>query len=165
MYPSFPSFRRQPPDVPRHRLFTLPFSVPGFPRPGPRVWVSPVGRRLTATSGRIAFVIILRTDGSPRVALDSASRRRRYLQLQAGERLPGGDSHPSVQIHFQTHCHGSVSRANDQGPPFLNPGSPTLTPQLRPFHRPQLTLFFPPYPTPFSREIGHRVSPAQGGAR
>jgi len=31
MYPTFPSFRRQPPDAPQHRFDTLPFSVLGFP--------------------------------------------------------------------------------------------------------------------------------------
>jgi hypothetical protein len=31
MYPTFPSFRRQPPDAPQHRFVTLPFSVLGFP--------------------------------------------------------------------------------------------------------------------------------------
>lgn len=30
MYPTFKSFRLQPPDGPRHRFDTLPFSVPGF---------------------------------------------------------------------------------------------------------------------------------------
>src|SRR5512134_2663758 len=59
------------------------------------VWASPLASRLAVASGRIAFVIILRTDGSPPVAPDPASRRRRYLQLQAGERRPGGDLHPS----------------------------------------------------------------------
>ena len=31
MYPTFPSFRRQPPDTPQHRFDTLPLSVLGFP--------------------------------------------------------------------------------------------------------------------------------------
>jgi hypothetical protein len=30
MYPTFPSFRRQPPDAPQHRFNTLPLSVLGF---------------------------------------------------------------------------------------------------------------------------------------
>jgi len=30
MYPTFRSFRLQPPDVPRHRFDTLPISVPSF---------------------------------------------------------------------------------------------------------------------------------------
>ena len=29
MYPTFPSFRRQPPDTPQHRFVTLPLSVLG----------------------------------------------------------------------------------------------------------------------------------------
>jgi hypothetical protein len=119
MYLTFPSFHRHPPDGPQHRFLTLPLSLLGFPRPCPRVWVSHSGRRLTATPGRIAFVI-LRTDGSPPVALDPASRRRRYLRLQAGERLPGGDLHPSDPVHFQTHCHGRVGRAIRR---FASPGT------------------------------------------
>ena len=31
MCPTFPSFRRQPPDAPQHRFITLPLSVLGFP--------------------------------------------------------------------------------------------------------------------------------------
>ena len=38
MYPTFPSFRRQPPDAPQHRFITLPFSVLGFPLS--QVWAS-----------------------------------------------------------------------------------------------------------------------------
>ena len=100
MYSTFPSFRRQPPDAPQHRFDTLPLSVLGFPLT--RVWASPYSSWLATTPGRIAFVI-LRTDVSPPVALHPASRRRSYLRLQAGERLPGGDLHPSDRVHFQAH--------------------------------------------------------------
>jgi hypothetical protein len=46
--------------------------------------------------GRIEFVI-LRMNHSPPAALHPASRRRSCSRLQAGERLPGEDFHPSVQ--------------------------------------------------------------------
>ncbi len=61
------------------------------------------------TIGRIEFVI-LRTGRSPPVASHHASRRdlalprdRSYVRLQAGERLPGEDFHPSDQARFQAH--------------------------------------------------------------
>ena len=44
------------------------------------VWTSPLMRKLVAAHGRIMFVI-LRTAGSPPVALHPASRRRSYLWL------------------------------------------------------------------------------------
>jgi len=47
-------------------------------------------------AGRIEFVI-LRMDRSPPAAPHPASRRRSCSRLQAGERIPGGDFHPSVQ--------------------------------------------------------------------
>ncbi len=100
MYPTFPSFRRQPPDAPQHRFNTLPLSVLGFPFL--RVWASPFPSWLATTPGRIAFVI-LRTDGSPPVALHPASRRRSYLRLQAGERMPEEDFHLSVHARSQAH--------------------------------------------------------------
>ena len=51
-----------------------------------------------ALTGRIEFVN-LRMDRSPPVAPHPASRRRSYSRLQAGERLPEGDFHPSVQYN------------------------------------------------------------------
>jgi hypothetical protein len=98
---------------------------------GGSVWASPFGSWLAPTPGRIAFVI-LRTDGSPPVASDPASRRRPYLQLQAGERMPEGDLHPSDRVHSQAHyrrhraCSADVSirarpaTASDgrRGPPY-----------------------------------------------
>ena len=47
-------------------------------------------------AGRIEFVS-LRMDRSPPAAPHPALRRRRCSRLQAGERIPGGDLHPSVQ--------------------------------------------------------------------
>jgi hypothetical protein len=48
--------------------------------------------------------LALRTGRSPPVAPHPASRRRSYLQLQAGEREPEEDSHLSDQTHSQTHA-------------------------------------------------------------
>src|SRR3989304_1416047 len=102
MYPTFPTFRRQPPYVlPNTALTRYPSAC--WASRSMQVWASPLASRLAVTLGRIAFVIILRPAGSPPVALDPASRRRRYLQLQAGERLPGEDLHPSDRVHSQTH--------------------------------------------------------------
>ncbi len=67
-----------------------------------QVGASPLASQFAAAPGRLAFVI-LRTDSSPPVALHPASRRRSYLQLQAGERMPGGDLHPSDRVHSQAH--------------------------------------------------------------
>ena len=47
-------------------------------------------------AGRIEFVI-LQMDRSPPAAPHPVSRRRSCIRLQAGERIPGGDFHPSVQ--------------------------------------------------------------------
>jgi hypothetical protein len=51
-----------------------------------------------ALAGRIEFVI-LRMDRSPPAAPHPASRRRSCSRLQAGERMPEGDLHPSVQYY------------------------------------------------------------------
>ncbi len=67
-----------------------------------QVWASPFPSGLAVWSGRIAFVI-LQTESSRPVASDPASRRRPDFRLQAGERLPEGDSHPSDWIHSQAH--------------------------------------------------------------
>ena len=58
--------------------------------------------------GRIEFVI-LRTDRSSPVALHLASRPRSYVRLQAGERLPGRDFHPSVSCTLAGALAGGVS--------------------------------------------------------
>ena len=47
MYPTFPSFRRQPPDAPQHRFNTPPLSVLAFPIS--RVWASALASQLAAT--------------------------------------------------------------------------------------------------------------------
>jgi hypothetical protein len=71
----------------------------GFPRSGLRLECagSPVGM---AESSSLA----LRTGRSPPVAPHPASRRRSYHRLQAGERVPEEDLHPSGQTHLQTHA-------------------------------------------------------------
>ena len=78
------------PTRPHHRFHTLPLSSMGLPLT--RVQASPLASRLAGTPGRIEFVI-LRTGLSPPVAPHPASRRRSYLRLQAGERMPGEDLH------------------------------------------------------------------------
>ncbi len=66
-------------------------------------------------AGRIEFVN-LRMDRSPPAAPHPASRRRSSSRLQAGERMPGGDLHPSVQYYKQRALAGArsarVSRAS-----------------------------------------------------
>jgi hypothetical protein len=47
--------------------------------------------------------LALRTGRSPPVAPHPASRRRSYVQLQAGECVPEKDFHLSDQAHLQTH--------------------------------------------------------------
>ena len=54
------------------------------------------------TPGRIEFVS-LRTGRSPPVASHPASRRRGYIRLQAGERIPEADLHRSDHAHSQAH--------------------------------------------------------------
>ena len=97
------------PTPPGHRFHTLPFSVTGFccgPQSGLRLCTAGSSR----ASGRIAFVI-LRTDRSPPVASHPVSRRRSYLWLQAGERLPGEDLHLSDDVCLQAHGTHAPSRA------------------------------------------------------
>ena len=114
MYPTFASPGRQPPDAPPHRFGRLPSSVLGFPLL--RVWVSLLRSGLAATPGRITFVH-LRTDDSPPVALHLASQQRRCLRLQTGERMLGGDLHPSNRVHARAHW-----------PRILEPGGHDLLP-------------------------------------
>ena len=85
----------------RHRFNTLPLSVTGFLPPG-RSRLRPSGAGSPDAPGRIEFVI-LRTGRSPPVASHPASRRRGYSRLQAGERIPGADSHRSDHAHSQAH--------------------------------------------------------------
>ena len=72
-----------------------------------RVWASPFPGRLASRTGRIEFLIV-RMGRSPPVAPHAVSRRRSYLWLQAGERLPGKDFHLPNHARFQAHK-GTVS--------------------------------------------------------
>ena len=65
-------------------------------RIGPRLHHQLAGS--PALAGRIEFVN-LRMDRSPPAASHPASRRRSCIRLQAGERMPEGDFHPSVQYY------------------------------------------------------------------
>jgi hypothetical protein len=58
--------------------------------------------------GRIEFVN-LRMDRSPPAAPHPASRRRSCIRLQAGERIPEGDFHPSVQYYKQRALAGALA--------------------------------------------------------
>jgi hypothetical protein len=82
------------------------FSHPGLPRAAASqdgappflgrcvTWASPLPSRLAATTGRIRFVIILRTGRSPPVALHPASRRRSYLWLRSSDQTSTGTCTP-----------------------------------------------------------------------
>ena len=61
-----------------------------------------------ALVGRIEFVILW-MDRSPPAAPHPASRRRSCSRLQAGERMPGGDLHPSVQYYIQRALVGALA--------------------------------------------------------
>jgi len=63
-----------------------------------------------ALAGRIEFVI-LQMDRSPPAAPHPVSRRRSCSRLQAGERIPGGDLHPSVQYFNHRALAGARSAA------------------------------------------------------
>jgi hypothetical protein len=79
---AFPTFRPQPPDLPAGR-FVSRLSARGCFQASPRV------SKLATASRRIRFVL-LRTAGSPPVALHPASRRRSYLRLRSCDRLRHG---------------------------------------------------------------------------
>src|SRR5262249_40823454 len=87
---------------PGHRFNTLPLSVTGFRSLSERSGLHLCTAGSSRTAGRITFVI-LRTDRSPPVAPHPVSRRRSYLWLQAGERLPGEDLHLSDGVRSQAH--------------------------------------------------------------
>ena len=108
---------------PRGRFLTLPLSSTGLPLA--RVWASPFTRWLAGRSGRIEFVI-LRMGGSPPVALHPALLRRSYLRFQAGERMPGGDLHPSDKAPSQAHS----------AAPWRRFPAPELAPALAPLPNP-----------------------------
>jgi hypothetical protein len=73
-----------------------------------RVRVSSSPSRLTGQPGRIEFVI-LRATRSPPVAPHLASRRRSYVQLQAGVGMPEEDLHLSGRTRLRTHQVGLSS--------------------------------------------------------
>jgi hypothetical protein len=102
---------------PGHRFNTLPLSVTGFrslpERSGLRLCTAGSSR----SAGRITFVI-LRTDRSPPVAPHPVSRRRSYLWLQAGERLPEEDFHLSDGVRLQAHGTHRFQRAVSGRPPI-----------------------------------------------
>ena len=76
-----------------------------YPVCGSRLHHFPAGS--PALVGRIEFVN-LRMDRSPPAALHPASWRRSCSRLQAGERIPGGDLHPSVQYYKQRALVGAL---------------------------------------------------------
>ena len=99
MYTIFRPFRLQPPDGPRRRFVTLPFSATSFRiRSGLRLWLAGSPHH-PAESSSSSYGLVR----SPPVALHLASRRRSYIRLQAGERLPGEDFHLADHVHSQTH--------------------------------------------------------------
>ena len=110
MYLAFLPFCLQTPVSPQRRFLTLPLSALDFFLA--EVWASPFPCRLAANTGRIEFVI-LRTGSSLPVAPHLVSRRRNNSSLQAGERMPEEDFHPSNQVHFQAHQGPTFSRADE----------------------------------------------------
>jgi len=88
-----------PPSPTTHQALDVAFArYPSARRVSPilgsRLHHDPAGS--PALAGRIEFVS-LRMDRSPPAAPHPASRRRSCSRLQAGERIPGGDFHPSIQ--------------------------------------------------------------------
>jgi hypothetical protein len=89
MHRIFPPFRLQPPDVVSEAWFGFGSeptarSADRIPISGPERHLGfPLARRLATTSGRIEFVIILRTSSSPLVALHPLSRGRSYFRLRS----------------------------------------------------------------------------------
>jgi hypothetical protein len=112
---------------PRHRFNTQPLSVTGFLKPECPDFESrlrPFPSRLAARPGRNGFVI-LRTARSPPVALHLASRRRSYVQLQAGVCMPEEDSHLSDQTRLQAHWGAYRDLARRSGDPSLRLAAPS----------------------------------------
>ena len=103
---AFPPFCPQPPHgAPSSLLCSpqlcqrdglpVPFQIPAFlMRPGVRqVWASHTPSRLAAPCSRNGFVI-LRTGGSPSVALHPALRQRSYFRFRVGGAYPEGTCTP-----------------------------------------------------------------------
>ena len=93
---TFPAFRRQPPVAAPRRclLWLVRGALPDPPSAG-TVWPSLMTSGLSATTGRIAFVL-LRTTGLSPVALHPASRRRSYLRLPGASFSREGTSTPPI---------------------------------------------------------------------
>ena len=89
------------PVAPRRSFDTLPISSTG-PPPFRAVQASPFPSRLAGFT-RPNQVRFLRTGRSPPVASHPASRRRSYIRLQAGERMPERDSHPPDHARSRAH--------------------------------------------------------------
>jgi hypothetical protein len=90
---------------------------------GSRLHLYPAGS--PALVGRIEFVI-LRMDRSPPAAPHPASRRRSCFRLQAGERMPGGGFHPSVQYYIQHALVGALGAVCQTAPISLPLGKPRV---------------------------------------
>jgi len=128
---------------PAHRFDTLPISVRGVFR------ASPFTRGLAGPSRRIEFVI-LRTGRSPSVAPHPASLRRSYGRLQAGEGLPGGDSHPSDKMRSRAHY-----RQRPAGLVFRSGRRSTVRPKTRP---PGRRRYAPPVCPPRTASVSLALS-------
>src|SRR5262249_32266866 len=102
------------PLAPGHRFSTLPLSVTGFRSLSERSGLRLCTAGSSRSAGRITFVI-LRTDRSPPVAPHPVSRRRSYLWLQAGERLPEEDFHLPDDVRSQAHGTHRFQRAGVAG--------------------------------------------------
>ena len=124
---AFRPFRLQSPDASRRPFHTLPFRASGISVL--RVWASPLSCRLAIASGRNEFLIV-RTGRSPPVAphitfgrtvfTESFLRCCSYVWFRAGERLPGGDLHPSDDVRSQAHTKPLRGGSRDpKAPPEL----------------------------------------------
>ena len=103
---TFRPFHLQPPDCSHDRFNTLPLSVMSFPQCQTLLHCRSGlhhKRAGSPDSPAESSSLKLRTGRSPPVASHPASRRRSYLQIQAGERLPEEDLHLSDQTNSQTH--------------------------------------------------------------
>src|SRR5947209_12133240 len=93
-------FCLQPPNAPPSPLSHATPQLNGLPS---RVRASPLIRRLAGYVRPNRVRQILRTGLSPPVAPHPASRRRSYLRLQAGERMPEEDFHLSERVRSRAH--------------------------------------------------------------
>ena len=132
---AFPPFCPQPPHgAPSSLLCSpqlcqrdglpVPFQIPAFlMRPGVRqVWASHTPSRLAAPCSRNGFVI-LRTGGSPSVALHPALRQRSYFRFRVGGAYPEGTCTP---LTLRLGGALGAGRARDQNPRARKTIVPTL---------------------------------------